>query len=98
MDAAVISGIVLAAGVIIGGIAFLVRAIIRGAQYLAHSEAAQTRIADSNDAIRADLRQFVAEAERRFERIEGVQLAHGQEIAVLRDRTAAIRRQANGTA
>jgi hypothetical protein len=87
MDTAILSGAVLAAGVIIGGIVACVRGAIRAGQYLARSENAQTKIVDSNQAISDKLSLYMAEADRRFERIEGVQLAHSQEIAVLHDRT-----------
>lgn len=96
MDAAVISGIVLAVGVIISGIYAAIRGAIRAGQYLVRSEEAQAATARSNEEMARNLDRYMQSSNTRFERLEDVLGQHGQELAVLRDRTA--RKAADGTA
>lgn len=97
MSAAVLTGLILAAGVIVSGIYAAIRGAIRFAQYLVRSEEAQLKTAVSNREIADDLARYMRSADEHFLRVEAVVAEHGQEIAVLRDRTR-IRRQVNGAA
>lgn len=86
MSAALWPGIIVAAGVVVGGMIAAVKMIIRVGQYLVRSEEAQSRIAISNQDISDKLTTYIGEADKRFIRIEDMLGQHGRDIAVLQDR------------